>query len=260
MTSDILPAAPGSPFLRAGFVLLAAALAVLFAAAVRAVRPARAGRALIAAAAWLGVTYALAANGVLHFAPPPTMVVLLAASLALAVGIGLSPLGRALATGLPLAALVGYQAFRIVVELLLHRAWTEGLMPVQMSYAGRNVDILSGLGAVVVGTWLLVARRPPSRAVVFGWNTLSLGFLVNILVVAFLSAPTPFRRFWNQPANTWITQAPWVWLPSVMVVAALLGHVLVYRRLADERRAGVPPHDSQQGSPSPRRPGTATAA
>jgi hypothetical protein len=44
--------------------------------------------------------------------------------------------GRRSGLRLPLAALVGYQGFRVVVELLLHRAYVEGLMPVQMSYSG----------------------------------------------------------------------------------------------------------------------------
>ncbi len=240
MMSDALPAATGSPLLHGLFILVALAVAALFIAAVRVSAPGRLGVATLGTVVWLAATYALAANGALHFAPPPTMVFLIAASLALAVGLGLSPLGRALATGLPLAVLVGYQGFRIAVELLLHRAWAEGLMPVQMSYAGRNVDILSGIGAVAVAGWVLVARRRPALSILFGWNTLSLAFLVNILVVALLSAPTPLRAFMNEPANTWITEAPWVWLPCVMVVAALLGHVLVYRRLAIERGARGP--------------------
>ena len=41
----------------------------------------------------------------------------------------------------------------------------------------------------------------------------------------------------NEPANVWITHAPWVWLPTVMVFAAILGHVLVYRRLWIQRAA-----------------------
>ena len=46
---------------------------------------------------------------------------------------------RRLALDLPVAALVGYQGFRVLVELLLHRAYTEGLMPVQMSYSGPQL-------------------------------------------------------------------------------------------------------------------------
>jgi hypothetical protein len=35
----------------------------------------------------------------------------------------------------------------------------------------------------------------------------------------------------NEPANTFITHVPWVWLPAVMVLAAVMGHALVFRWL-----------------------------
>ena len=62
------------------------------------------------------------------------------------------------------------------------------------------------------------------------------------MTIAILSAPTPLRTFHNEPANDWITHAPWVWLPTVFVVAAIIGHVLVIRRLrADMGRAVAKP-------------------
>jgi len=234
-----------SPLLRVPFVLLCLLMTGLFvgavyASALRAGSPARVARrqGLVAAAAstlWLGATAAAASMGRLSFAAPPTMFAVLALTLALALGIGLSPAGRQLAVGLPLAALVGFQGFRIGVELLLHRAYTEGLMPVQMSYSGRNFDILTGVTAVAMAAWL--ARGHPSPRAVLAWNTLGLGLLVNIVAVALLSAPTPLRVFMNEPANIWITRGPWVWLPAVLVLLGLLGHVLVYRRLLLDRRA-----------------------
>jgi hypothetical protein len=77
---------------------------------------------------------------------------------------------------------------------------------------------------------------------VFAWNTLGLGLLANVLIVALLSAPTPMRRFMNEPANVWVTRAPWIWLPTVFVWAAIAGQALIYRRLWHERsvvRTGV---------------------
>jgi hypothetical protein len=133
---------------------------------------------------------------------------------------------------LPLAALVGYQGFRVIVEVLMHRAYVEGLMPVQMSYSGRNFDIVTGITALALGGWLVSGT--PRRQLVLAWNTLGLVLLANIVTVALLSAPTPMRVFMNEPANVWITRTPWVWLPAVMVFAALVGHVLVYRRLLAE--------------------------
>ncbi|MFN0178354.1 MAG: hypothetical protein ACKVZ0_06105 [Gemmatimonadales bacterium] len=158
------------------------------------------------------------------------MIVLLLAVLGLAIWLSRAAIGRRLAFGLPLSVLIGYQAFRVVVEVLMHRAYVEGLMPVQMSYQGRNFDIVSGATAAVLGLVLLVRGAP--RWVLLGWNLLGLGLLINVLVIPMLSAPGPFRRFLNEPSNVGVTAFPWVWLPAVMVLAALLGHLLLFRRLA----------------------------
>jgi hypothetical protein len=228
----------------AGFVILAVAIAIGFVAAVVAAtwrmtgdRAAarRAGLvAAIGALVWLGVSGGAARVGALRFdPPPPTMIVLLVAVLGLAIGLSRAEVGRRLAFGLPLSVLIGFQGFRVVVEVLMHRAYVEGLMPVQMSYQGRNFDIVSGATAAVLGLVLLVRGAP--RWVLLGWNLLGLGLLLNVLVIALLSAPGPFRRFLNEPSNVWVTAFPWVWLPAVMVLAALLGHLLLFRRLAGPR-------------------------
>ena len=238
-----------SPLLFWSFVALAFALAAAFVAAIYVTASAtptsspRAARdaaiAALGAAGWLGLTYAAAQSGRLSFSTrPPTMVFLLVATAVVAIAIGASRLGRRLATGIPLAALVGVQGFRVVVELILHRAYREGLMPVQMSFSGLNFDILSGLSAIVVALMLL--RKPGSLVLVRVWNTAGVILLANILTIALLSAPTPLRVFHNEPANVWITQAPWVWLPSVFVLAAVVGHILVYRRIRYEMRVVVP--------------------
>jgi hypothetical protein len=63
------------------------------------------------------------------------------------------------------------------------------------------------------------------------WNLVGLGLLINIVIIAILSTPVSFRVFLNEPANTFITHAPYVWLPVFLVQAALCGHLLVFRRL-----------------------------
>jgi len=234
-----------SPLLLWSFVALALALAIVFVAAVYVSAPdnLRAARdaaiAGLGSAAWLGLTFAAAQSGRLSFSTrPPTMLFLLVATAVLAIAIGSSRLGQRLATGIPLAALVGIQGFRVLVELILHRAYREGLMPVQMSFSGLNFDILSGLSAIVVAVMLV--RKPRSIVLARVWNAAGIVLLANILTIALLSAPTPLRVFHNEPANVWIMQAPWVWLPSVFVLAAVVGHILVYRRIRYEMRVVVP--------------------
>jgi hypothetical protein len=196
---------------------------------------------LIASTAWMVGTYVAASKGALRFdTRPPTIMLMIGAVFVIAFAAGLSHFGKQLALGLPLAALVGFQAFRFPLELLMHRAYAEGLMPVQMSYSGRNFDIITGMTAAVLG--LVLWKREVSPWFVRLWHVMGVLLLANILTVAMLSTPMPFRKFWNEPANVWITQVPYVWLPAVFVLFAILGHVLIARRLTSDcklRRTGV---------------------
>jgi hypothetical protein len=242
------PLPDGSPLLRIGFVALTLALGALFVVAVHhsarltGVEASRAARWTLVAAvltiAWIAATGLLASRGVLRMWDPPTMGLVLGPAFLIGIGIAISPLGRRIVAAIPIAWLVGFQGFRILVELLLHRAYVEGLMPEQMSWSGRNFDVVSGITAVAVGAWLARSARPSSLLVAL-WNTLGIALLANILVVALLSAPTPFRVFVNDPPNVFITRAPWVWLPAVMVLAAIVGHALVIRRLLERPRPDV---------------------
>jgi hypothetical protein len=225
-----------SDTLVAAFIGMAMALGAGFIAAFvwierrRGGRLARAGIAALVVLGWLVVTGTAADAGLLGFErrPPvlPLLMVILIGSL---VALTRSAEGGRLATGIPLAWLVGWQAFRLPLELLLHRSYSEGLMPVQMSYEGLNFDILTGASALVLAP--LIARGKVPLGAVRVWNVLGMLLLLNIMTIAVLSAPTPLRVFHNPPANVWITRFPFVWLPTVMVATALLGHLLIFRRL-----------------------------
>lgn len=219
------------------FLFLVAFVGGAFIAGVRHVEPRWTGYALLGLAAWLGAAAALAASGVLarfNTLPPPALIALVgftAATLALA----FSPLGRRLALEPPLWALVGVQTFRVPLEVLLYRLHGEGVLPVQVTYAGWNYDIATGLlaAALAVALW----RRPVSRPVVVAWNGIGLLLLGVVVATAVLSLPTPFRRFPGEPSTEVVLTAPLIWLPTVLVQAALLGHLLVARRLRPEASA-----------------------
>ncbi|HVG44372.1 MAG TPA: hypothetical protein VM890_06555, partial [Longimicrobium sp.] len=97
--------------------------------------------------------------------------------------------------------------------------------------------IVTGATAILLAAAFWLAPQRVSPKVVLLWNVLGSLLLANVVTIAILSAPTPLRTFMNEPANTWITQAPFVWLPAVFVVAALAGHVVVFRRLRMEAQA-----------------------
>ena len=179
----------------------------------------------------MALTATVAESGVLtefDRRPPPLMLLLLAVA-AMSIAIAWSPLGTRLVRGIPLAALVAFQGFRLPLELLMHRAYTEGVMPEQMSYSGRNFDIVTGVTAIIVA--VLIQRGIAGRAVVSMWNVLGAALLANILFVAVASTPI-FAAFGPDRLNTWVAYPPFVWLPTVMVVLAISGHLLIWRKLA----------------------------
>jgi hypothetical protein len=164
--------------------------------------------------------------------PAPGLLMVLVITIG-TVALALSGTGARLAEGVPLAVLVGYQAFRLPLEWLLHRLYLEGVIPVEMTYAGRNFDVVSGLSAAVLA--VLLAKGWRGRAVVIAWNVLGLALLANIVAVAVLSTPTGFQVFADGPPNRLPSMVPYVWLPTVLVQAALLGHLLVFRALKRSR-------------------------
>ena len=191
-------------------------------------------------AAWMTGTYAAALLGVLRFdGRMPVMMLLPPVMLTLSIGLGVSGFGRRLAIGLPLWVLVGFQSFRLPLELLMHEAYDAGLMPVQMSYSGLNFDIITGATALVVAARVAAGRG--GARLVRGWNIVGSLLLCNIIVVSLLSTPTPLRVFRTPPANTWVSTAPYVWLPAVMVALAVLGHIVVYRAVRERSDRSVRP-------------------
>lgn len=201
--------------------------------------------AQLAAAALLAIlllTAALAHQGLLHAEgpfPPPMLRLVLAGVLAV-IGLVLSPVGLRLARTMPLAGLIGLQVFRLPLEFVLWQLYREGALPVQMTFEGRNFDVLSGLLALPLAIAIHRSQQKVPNALIWAWNLLGLALLFNIVQIAVRSMPGPLRTFQNEPTNTLVFTVPWVWLPMILVLSALLGHLLVARRLlAEPRRESV---------------------
>jgi hypothetical protein len=232
---------PGSSFLQACFYLLAAAILWLANQALwRAslacgdsikVTRRRVRRYQLYAVVWLTLVSGAAFSGLLYprDGPPLPFALMMISVLIHGLVLARSEAGNCLARGLPLAYLVGFQGFRFPLELAMHRAHTEGLMPVQMSYSGLNFDIVTGITAVLLSGAMAYMTVP--KWVVYAWSIVGLGLLANILVVATLSTPV-FAYFGPDRLNVWIMRMPYTLLPAVMVLAAWAGQLIVLGALS----------------------------
>ncbi len=137
----------------------------------------------------------------------------------------LAPPGRWLATTVPLAWLVAFQAFRLPLELILHDWAATGTIPSTMTWTGKNWDIITGIVA-------LLAAPFATRSRVAAWIANVIGFLLllNVGRVALLSSPLPFA--WPvEPPLQLAFHLPYALIAPVCVGGAMFGHIVLTRAL-----------------------------
>lgn len=235
-----MPFTPASASSVLAFVVIVAAVLVAFISGVcHAYRDRRPARARIIALAFIylillgvavgtGALVALPMSGLPFFFGTVLIVTLL---------VGLSPVGARLAAAVPIAALVGFQAFRLPLELVLHGWAEQGTIPATMTWSGQNWDIVSGVAALVAAPF---AGR--SRATAWVANVVGGLLLLNVMRVATMSSPVPFA--WGvEPPLTLALHLPYAYIGPVCVGGALLGHIVLTRALVGgplgRRREGV---------------------
>lgn len=232
------PASEASDLVTFGIAGLALIMAVTIAVLIARAEPRRGVPAGVAIALLVAAEFALAASGVLgrtDFLPPPFLLMMIPLTV-LIVRAARSSLGSRVAAATPLALLIALQGFRLPLELLMHRAAGEQIMPPQMTWTGLNFDVVTGASALVLGVLAVLGRAP--RGLVLAWSVMGLALLLAVVAIAVASMPA-FAAFGPARTNGWITHTPFVWLPGILVESALFLHILILRKLAQERREAV---------------------
>jgi len=178
---------------------------------------------------WLGLPAYLAIRGVFwDFAsdPPKLMRVVLPMGV-LVTAFCLSPWGKDAARKLPESLLVGTQGFRLPLEIVLYYLATHQVISKEMTLAGYNYDIITGILAFPL--WWNIRQLKAPRWALWAWNVLGMTLLVIVVTLAVLGFPRPFGLF--HPPNVVVVAYPWVWLPTFLVPIALCSHLLMFRKL-----------------------------
>jgi hypothetical protein len=138
--------------------------------------------------------------------------------------------GKQFIDSLPLKHLIYLNIVRVPVEIVLYWLFVNKAVPELMTFAGRNFDILSGITAPFIA-YYCITRQTWFKQILLAWNIICLLLLINIVITAFLSAPTPLQQFaFNQP-NIAIFYFPFSLLPTFVVPIVLLGHLASIRQL-----------------------------
>lgn len=186
---------------------------------------------------WATLTGVAQLAGLVGAVPPASVILYFGSSQFLALGLALTFTGGVFARGLPLWGLAGFHGFRLPLEVILHAWYEGGTLPIQMTWSGDNLDVVSGILGLGVGAVLLWAR-PSERHGKWGLavvTVVGLFLLLRVATIAVTSTPGPLRAYTNDPPVLLAFHFPYGWIVPFAVSAALFMHVVAVRRLLSPR-------------------------
>jgi len=177
-------------------------------------------QAIVSATGFYTVTNALPPRFLLLVLPPVLLIIL----------IFILPQGRRYVDSLDIRKLTLLHTVRVLVELVLYWLYIQKTIPGLMTFEGWNFDVFSGLSAPVVFYYGFVKKRIGRKGLLV-WNFVSLALLINVVLIAMLSAPLPFQQLAFDQPNVALFYFPFVWLPCVVVPIVLFAHLVTIRQL-----------------------------
>lgn len=186
---------------------------------------------------WIAIQMIAGASGfyAVNNTVPPRFIFLILPPILLIIALFSTARGKLFIDVLNLKLLTLFHIIRLPVELVLFWLYTRKAVPGLMTFEGRNFDILSGITAPFIYYFGFV-KQTLGKTVILVWNYICLGLLINIVVNAVLSVPTPFQQFAFDQPNIALLYPPFNLLPAFLVPLVLFSHLTVIRRLHGDRQ------------------------
>ena len=188
--------------------------------------------AILVLSIWVGIQVFLSLNGFYKVIDtiPPRFVLLIIPPILLIILLFNTQKGRLFIDSLDIKVLSIIHTIRILVEIVLLWLFMYKTIPVELTFEGRNFDIISGVTAPIVYYFGFI-KQTLSKKLIISWNIVCVLLLLNVIFNSVLSSPLIFQKFgFNQP-NIAILNFPFVFLPSIIVPIILFSHFVVIRRL-----------------------------
>jgi hypothetical protein len=182
---------------------------------------------------WLAVTGILSFKEVFQNTStvPPRLMIGIAPAILFIILLLVTKSGRRFTDSIDLKKLTLVHIVRVPVEITLFMLSTHKLIPELMTFAGRNLDILSGITAPIMYLVCFRGSALKNRKLLLVWNFICLGLLLNIVINAILAAPFPFQQFAFDQPNIAVLYFPFSWLPFFIVMIVLYSHLAAIRQL-----------------------------
>lgn len=177
---------------------------------------------------FLGVFILVVATGLPLAKPIPVIPIMFLSILALATFSAFSDYGKNVADEFSFSQLIGFQGFRLPLELVLHQWASTGTVPETMTWTGQNWDIVTGILSLIAIPFVNKNKR-------IAWTVQIVGFvlLLNVLRVVIMSSPLPFSWQLERPILL-IGYLPYALIGPLFVGVALTLHLITFRKLLNK--------------------------
>ncbi len=138
--------------------------------------------------------------------------------------------GKEWITSFNIKKLTLLHTIRIPVELVLYWLFLYKAVPEIMTFDGLNFDIIAGITAPILYYLVFIKKKISYKGLLI-WNIFSLVLLLNIIVIATLSAPTIIQQLSFDSPNVGILYFPFILLPAIVVPIVLFAHFVAIKRL-----------------------------
>lgn len=155
--------------------------------------------------------------------PPRLFLPIVSALLAILI-LFIHPSSRRFILEMPITTLTYIHIIRIPVEIVLWWLSNHGAVPQEMTFAGTNYDILTGVTAPFAAIFL-VGMRSQSTFAAIVWNLAGLGLLFNIVLTAIRATPYFYNPDLFSIPNVAVFEFPFIWLPTFVVPCVFFCHV-----------------------------------
>ncbi|TAH09231.1 MAG: hypothetical protein EAZ13_00315 [Sphingobacteriia bacterium] len=161
---------------------------------------------------------------------PPRFILLIFPPFLLIIIMFITLNGKKFIDRLSLKHLTLLHTIRIPVEIALYYLFIAKAIPQIMTFEGRNFDIIAGFTAPFIFYFGIIKNKISDKLLIV-WNVLSLALLINIIIIALLSAKTPLQQFAFDQPNIALAHFPFNWLPSIIVPLVLFSHLTSLRQI-----------------------------
>ena len=196
----------------------------------RATRRSRTALAIVVSWVVLQTVLSLSGYYKITLSVPPRILLLILPPVICIIILFVSANGRQFIDRLNPATLCLLFVIRVPVELVLYSLFLNNQVPEEMTFAGGNYDIFSGLTAPFIYFYGF-ERKQLNKKIIIIWNIICMGLLVSVVIRAILATPSSFQQIaFNQP-NIAILSFPYALLPAVIVPLVLFSHLVILKRL-----------------------------